>query len=67
MRLSDIVGHWNLAVYPTAAMVIFLLVFVLVSCKVYFTRSGRNLQRHAWMAIEDETAPSRAADEAKEN
>jgi hypothetical protein len=66
MRLSDIVGHWDLATYPMVAMVIFLAVFVLVAGRVYFTRGGRDLRRHAWMAIEDEHAAARVADAGKE-
>jgi hypothetical protein len=56
MKLSDIVGHWDLATYPKVALVIFLIVFASVIIRIYARSSGRNLQRYASMAI-DEDAP----------
>lgn len=54
MKLSDIVGHWDLAVYPKVAMVIFLAVFVGVLWRVFVSKRGRELGKYAWMAIEDD-------------
>lgn len=35
MKLSDIMSHANLALYPEVALVIFLSVFVLICAKVF--------------------------------
>ncbi len=54
MKLSDIVGHWDLATYPKVALIIFLLVFVGVLFRL-FAPGGRRLQQYASMAIDEDT------------
>lgn len=48
MRLTDIMSHLDLAVYPTAALVLFAGVFVLVLGRVW--RTGRE-EHEAWARI----------------
>jgi hypothetical protein len=52
MRLSDIIGHMNLAFWPTIAMVIFLGVFVSVLVRVY-ARPRRGFDAIAHLPIVD--------------
>lgn len=55
MRLSDIMGHLDLAVYPIVAMVIFLGVFAGV-CLRMFRRGRRDEFRNAAaLPLEDTT------------
>lgn len=55
MRLSDIMGHLDLAVYPIVAMVIFLGVFAGVCIRIF--RRGRNAEFKiaATLPLEDTT------------
>lgn len=55
MRLSDIMGHLDLAVYPIVAMVIFLGIFAGVCLRVF--RRGRNeeFRNAASLPLEDST------------
>jgi cbb3-type cytochrome oxidase subunit 3 len=65
MKLSDIVGHWDLATYPKIALIIFLLVFIGVLFRIYFRSGGRNLQRYASMAIDEDTPRTDPNDRAE--
>lgn len=40
MRLSDIMSHMNLAIFPEMALVIFLIVFISVAIRVYTRKRG---------------------------
>lgn len=56
MRLSDIVGHLDLTVWPKMALVIFLCVFAGVTWRVL--RASRDeMARAASLPIDDEGAP----------
>lgn len=58
MRMSDIMSHLGLAVYPIIGMFLFLSVFVGVV--LYVTRRHRRaeLDRAAWLPLsEDRTSP----------
>lgn len=65
MKLSDIVGHWDLATYPKVALIIFLLVFIGVFFRIYARSSGRNLQRYASMAIDEDSPRTDSTDRAE--
>lgn len=52
MRLSDIMSHMDLWVYPVVALVIFLGVFVLVVRRA-FNVSPEEHERNSRMAIEE--------------
>jgi len=52
MRLSDIMSHMDLAVYPQVALVIFLAVFASVLVRLY-RAGGADLQSHAGMALDE--------------
>jgi hypothetical protein len=52
MRLSDVMSHLNLTVYPIVSMVIFLGVFTGVLVRIS-GRRGRSLRAYAGMALED--------------
>jgi hypothetical protein len=52
MRLSDVMSHMNLATYPEIAMVIFMVVFLAVTLKVYLGR-GKHYDRCATIPLSD--------------
>jgi cbb3-type cytochrome oxidase subunit 3 len=52
MRLTDVMSHMNLALFPKAALVIFLAVFVAVTLKVYLKR-GRHFDHMAALPLDD--------------
>jgi cbb3-type cytochrome oxidase subunit 3 len=54
MRLSEIMGGLDLAVYPQAAMVIFLAVFAAVTARTYARGRREEWARHAAMPLEPE-------------
>jgi len=59
MRLTDIVQHADLALWPQVALVLFLLAFVLVLVRVVFTSRAKD-RAIASIVLEDDTpAPER--------
>jgi len=52
MRLSDIIGHTDLAFWPIIAMVLFLGVFIAVILRI-LGRSRRNFAADASLSLED--------------
>jgi hypothetical protein len=52
MRLSDVMSHLNLTIYPIVSMVIFLSVFTGVLVRIS-GRRGRALRAYAGMALVD--------------
>lgn len=56
MRLSDIVGHLDLATYPIVAMVIFLAVFAGVCLRVFTKARNAEFAKAAAMPLEDAPA-----------
>ncbi|HYE62933.1 MAG TPA: hypothetical protein VD997_13135 [Phycisphaerales bacterium] len=56
MRLSDILGHLDLTVWPKMALVLFLAVFAGVTWRVLRT-SRADIARAASLPIDDEGAP----------
>jgi cbb3-type cytochrome oxidase subunit 3 len=56
MRLSDIVGHLDLATYPIVAMVIFLAVFAGVCLRVFSKGRGEEFARAASMPLDESPA-----------
>jgi cbb3-type cytochrome oxidase subunit 3 len=57
MRLSDIVGHMDLAVWPKMALVLFLAVFVAVTWRALRT-SKAEMDRAASLPINDDAGAS---------
>ncbi len=53
MKLSDVMGHMDLAFWPQAALVIFLVVFFGVTARVY-TRPKSAYQRFGDLPLEDD-------------
>jgi cbb3-type cytochrome oxidase subunit 3 len=62
MRLSDVMSHLNLTVYPIVSLLIFLGVFAGVLVRVS-GRRGRALRAYAAMALDD--GAGRAGAESK--
>jgi cbb3-type cytochrome oxidase subunit 3 len=70
VSLTDLMSNADLTVWPKAAMVIFLGVFVLVTVRAL--REGTREQRHRFASIPLEDEPGRArhashADDRQEN
>lgn len=52
MKLSDVISHTDLTLWPKMALVMFLAVFVSVCVRV-FRRSKAEMKGYAMRAIED--------------
>ncbi len=52
MRLSDIIGHMNLAFWPIIAMILFLGVFIAVVLRIYGRTRG-NFEDAARLSLDD--------------
>lgn len=63
--LSDTVRHIDLSVWPEAALVIFVGVFVLVTLRTL--RSGRGMEQQMAASVLDEGTPVGFASSAKEH
>jgi cbb3-type cytochrome oxidase subunit 3 len=60
MRLSDIMGHAGLAIYAEIALILFLLVFLMVTVRM-LRAPRREMDRQARLPLEDDdpsSAPS---------
>jgi hypothetical protein len=55
MRLSDVMSHMNLAMFPEIALLIFLAVFIAVTLKLYINR-GTDFDRLAALPLDDSPA-----------
>ncbi len=53
MRLSDIMSHMNLTVYPEVAMVLFLAVFAAVAWRVFRRRNAAELEAQGSLPLDD--------------
>lgn len=53
MRLTDVISHMNLAVWPSIAMVLFLAAFVGVAIRIY-SRGGSDLEKHRHIPMDEE-------------
>jgi hypothetical protein len=58
MKLSDIMSHAGLAIYPTIALVIFLAVFVGVSIRVLARRTHERDRVASLLPLTDDAALS---------
>ncbi len=54
MRLSDIMSAMGLAAFPQIGMVIFVVVFVAITARVFGRRRPEVLERYAGMALDDD-------------
>ncbi len=53
MRLTDIMSHMELSVYPQVALVLFLAVFAGVTWRTFTRTSRASMQERARAAIDD--------------
>lgn len=60
MRLSDIMSHMQLTIYPIIGLVIFLIVFGLVAARALSKRRGEEYRRTAQLPLQDELTPAAA-------
>ena len=60
MKLSDVVGHSGLALYPQIALVLFLLAFAIVVVRLFLPSHRALYERGARMALDDGTEPPTA-------
>lgn len=58
MKLSDIVGHAGLELYPQIALVLFLFAFAIVVVRLLLPSQQSQYERGARMALDDADAPS---------
>jgi len=58
MKLSDIMGFADLAIYAEVAMVIFLLVFVAIAVRLWLPGSQQDLQEAARLPLDDDPTPA---------
>ncbi len=59
MRLTDIMSHMDLAVWPTIGLIIFLVVFAAVVLRVMTSKRTDN-ERMAAMPLADDTTTTEA-------
>ena len=57
MKLSDIVGHSGLELYPQIALVLFLFAFAVVVVRLFLPSPRAEYERAARMALDDTGAP----------
>lgn len=57
MRLSDIMGHLDLSVYPQVALVLFLIIFAAVMLRVFSRSRYHEFNRAASLPLEDDSTP----------
>lgn len=58
MKLSDIVGHAGLELYPQIALVLFLIAFAIVVVRLFLPSQQALYKRGARMALDDADAPT---------
>lgn len=59
MKLSDIVGHAGLELYPQIALVLFLLAFAIVVIRLFLPSQQALHERGARMALDDDAGDTR--------
>lgn len=57
MKLSDIMGHADLAIYAQVALVLFLAVFLAVAIRVFRPSNKAALEAAGAMALHDDVQP----------
>ena len=65
MKLSDVVGHSGLELYPQIALVLFLLAFAVVVVRLFLPSLRAEHERAARMALDDpapQPTPRRSED-----
>ena len=60
MKLSDIMGHANLAIYAEIAMVLFMAVFIAVAIRIWLPSKAKDHAEAARLPLDDE--PTSAAE-----
>jgi cbb3-type cytochrome oxidase subunit 3 len=58
MKLSDIMGHADLAIYAEVALVLFLLVFVALSVRLFLPGRAAELDAAARLPLDDDPSPA---------
>lgn len=58
MKLSDIMGYADLSVYAEIALVIFLLVFVALSVRLFLPGQDAELRDAARLPLDDDPSPA---------
>ncbi len=61
MKLSDIMGYANLAIYAEVAMVLFLLVFMSVAIRLWLPSQQQALNEASQLPLADDTPDYAAA------
>ncbi|MCP9874707.1 cbb3-type cytochrome c oxidase subunit 3 [Synechococcus sp. Cruz CV-v-12] len=56
MRISDLIGMVDIAVYPQVALVIFLGVFAAIAVRAYSRAAKSEFDRAASLPLEDDSA-----------
>ena len=57
MKLSDVMSAAGLAVFAEAALILFLLVFVVVCVSVFSKKNARRLDAARFLPLEEATNP----------
>jgi cbb3-type cytochrome oxidase subunit 3 len=60
MKLSDIMGHANLAIYAEIAMVLFMAVFLAVSIRIWLPGKAKDYAEAARLPLDDDPTPAAA-------
>lgn len=58
MKLSDIMGYANLSVYAEIALVIFLIVFLALSVRLFLPGQDAELRAAARLPLDDDPTPA---------
>jgi cbb3-type cytochrome oxidase subunit 3 len=58
VKLSDIMGYANLSVYAEVALVIFLIVFLALSVRLFLPGQDAELREAARLPLDDDTTPA---------
>lgn len=58
MKLSDIMGYANLSVYAEVALVIFLIVFLALSVRLFLPGQDAELREAARLPLDDDPTPA---------
>jgi cbb3-type cytochrome oxidase subunit 3 len=58
VKLSDIMGNANLSVYAEVALVIFLIVFLALSVRLFLPGQDAELREAARLPLDDDPTPA---------